>query len=171
MATKFDVVQDVHVTEKLHILKCSRNAQRSDSMRFQLGNVLTLKENPPLFRMIKTIDTIEQTGFTCPIGPDDRKYFTSFNPDTYAIKGLQAPEGKVNLFYPELIFLLILHVSVLFNGFYLSDFDNGLHAKSFSVLVADIRFHLQLLLVPVKGRDQVFIPLRNKAPPYLSYPG
>jgi hypothetical protein len=140
-------------------------------MGLELGYVLTFKENPPLFRMIKTIDTIEQTGLTCPIGPNDGKYLTLFNPDTDAIKGLQAPEGKVNVFHPELIFLLILHVSVLFQGFYLSDFDNGLHAKSLSVLVTDIRFHLQLLLVPVKGRDQVFIPLCNKAPPYLSYPG
>lgn len=157
--------------EKLHILKCSGNAYRSDSMGLQLGNVPSFKENPPLFRMIKPIDTIEQTGFTCPIGPDDRENFTSSDPDTDAIKGLQTPEGKVNVFHPELICLLILHVSVLFQGFYLSDFDNGLHAKSLSVLVTDIRFHLQLLLAPVKGRNQVFIPLCNKAPPYLSYPG
>ena len=121
--------------------------------------------------MIKPIDTIEQTGFPCPIGPDDREYFTSFDPDTDAVKGLQAPEGKVNVFDPKLIIFLILHVSALFQGFYLPDFDNRLHTKSLSVLVTDIRFHLQLLLVPVKGRDQVFIPLCNKAPPYLSYPG
>lgn len=171
MAAKFDVVQNAHVAKELHILECSRNAQRSDSMCFHLGYVLTLKENRPLFRMIKTIDTIEQTGFTCPIGPNDRKYFTLLDPDTDAIKGLQAPEGKVNVFHPELMFLLILHVSILFQGFYLSDFHKGFHAKSLSVLVADICLHLQLVLVPVKGRDQVFVALCNKAPPYLSYPG
>ncbi len=140
-------------------------------MGLQLGKVLPLKENHSLFRVIETIDTIEQTGFTCPIRPNDGKYFTLFDPDTDAIKRLQAPEGKVNVFHPELIIFLILHVSSLFQGFYFPDFDTGFHAKSLSVLVTDIGFHLQLILVPVKGRDQVFVALCNKAPPYLSYPG
>jgi hypothetical protein len=92
-------------------------------MGLQLRNVLTFKENLPLFWMIKPIDTIEQTGFPCPIGPNDGKYLTLLDPDTDAIKGLQAPEGEVNVFHAELMILLILHFSVLFLGFYLLDFD------------------------------------------------
>ena len=71
-------------------------------MGLHIQNILTIKNNFPLFGVIKTVDTIKKTGFTCPIGPDDRKDLTFLNAGAYPSQSLKATKAQMDIFDLEL---------------------------------------------------------------------
>ena len=127
-------------------------------------------------RGIKTVDTVEQTGFPCPVRPDDGEDLTLLN--TRAHPGQNTQTSKAQMDILNLKLNLVCHTisnfkfqifqfamrnlqcNAVFSALGCPDLfhlNPGLHPKLFAVPVADIRFHSQLFLVPVKGVNQMVI--------------
>ena len=103
MTSEFDVVQDIHVAEKLHVLEGAGDSQFGDFMGLDPGDLLAFKEDPALFRVIKAVDAIQQTGFSGPVGPDNGEDLSLFYPGADPGKGIDAPEGQGNIVHHQLV--------------------------------------------------------------------
>jgi hypothetical protein len=103
MTAQFDVIEDTHMAEELHILERSGNTQLGNFMRLDFGDVLLFEKYFPSFRLVKPIDAIEQAGFTGAVWTDNGKDLPLFNPGGYPGKGVNAPEGQGNIFNNQLI--------------------------------------------------------------------
>ena len=60
--------------------------------------------------MIEPVDAIEQAGFSCAVGPNDRKNFSPINANAYPIERLETPKTEVEIFDSELYSFLVLHL-------------------------------------------------------------
>jgi hypothetical protein len=109
MAAQFDIVQDRHVSKKLHILKGPRNAQGGNPVGLETGDVGAFKYNPTFLRLIKAVDTIQQTGFAGAVGSDNRKDFTFFHSGGNTRQGLQPSEAQMDVFDLHLVFWCFTH--------------------------------------------------------------
>ena len=98
MPAQLDIVQHRHVGEQLHILKSSRYAQRGYFVGFEVGDVATFKYDAAAFRLVKTVDAVEQAGLAGPVRPDDRKNLTMLYGRTHAVQRFQPAKAQMKIF-------------------------------------------------------------------------
>jgi len=79
MTRQRHVGQYTHAGKQLDILKCPADTDSHQLVRVQMSDVLSIKDNFPLLGMIKTGNTVEQTGFTRSIGSDYSHQFTGMH--------------------------------------------------------------------------------------------
>ena len=78
-------------------------------MGLETGYIGAFKYNPASLWLIKAVDTIQQTGFTGAVGPDNRKDFTLFHSGGNARQGLQPSETQMDVFDLHLVFWCFTH--------------------------------------------------------------
>ena len=78
------IIQDGESCEEFNVLKGSSNAYPGNLMRRKVVDVLIFKNHLPLLRSIKSIDAIEDAGFSSPVGPDDGQHLTLTDIETDA---------------------------------------------------------------------------------------
>jgi hypothetical protein len=102
MCAELDIVQDGHALEELDILKGSGDAQAGDLVRGQAGDVSALEDDPPLLRMIKSTDAVQDTGLAGTIGTDDGKDLALSDREADTVKCRQAAEAQAKPLYFQL---------------------------------------------------------------------
>ena len=73
MGAELNVVEHRHSLKQFDILESACNAKFGNFMRRQSRDILTFENNPPLFRIVKSTDTIQNAGLACAVWANDRK--------------------------------------------------------------------------------------------------
>jgi hypothetical protein len=87
MTTRQEIINNAETSEKLHTLKSAGDAQLGPLVRLEMGNIYILKENFSFLRMVKSIQTVQETGLPCPIWPYNSQDFTGGHVDLYILEG------------------------------------------------------------------------------------
>ena len=71
VATEPDIVEDCSAFKELDFLEGSRDAHLRPLIRFQTGDLFSIKENLTSLGMVKAVDTVQKNSFSSTIGTND----------------------------------------------------------------------------------------------------
>ena len=86
-------------------MKCARNTQFGNGVGRNTKNVLAFVQDLTFLGSVKTADTVQQTGFTGPVGSDNGENFTTEKSGIDVIKRLNSAKGQRHIlnFYNSFI--------------------------------------------------------------------
>ena len=95
------VFHGAHVTEELDVLKCPGDPEFRDLVRPLALDFPVLEHNGSSAGVVDAVDAVEESGFPCPVRPDDGVDFTLLHIERDVRQGFDAAERYGQMFNLE----------------------------------------------------------------------
>src|SRR5690349_9397367 len=101
MSSDQQVLQQSGVGEQLDVLERARDAQPSDAIRRNVGDVPVLEEQPARGRCVYAADQVEDGRLASAVRADDGKYLARLHIEAYRVDCTDTAEADGDIFGSE----------------------------------------------------------------------